>query len=135
MERLFALHWRPRPASLLTEEMNKVRENFTEWIRWFFLQCRAFVVNRPTWTPRMELRDKIAKSGRDDEQQRRRRQQLEDFQKLKEKNIKRLAIQKTQRMKLRGGIDTDSLFEQQSSNSGVEVVEFLIKTEEIEYKP
>ena len=83
----------------------------------------------------MELRDKIAKSGRDDEQQRRRRQQLEDFQKLKEKNIKRLAIQKSQRMKLRGGIDTDSLFEQQSSNSGVEVVEFLIKTEEIEYKP
>lgn len=83
----------------------------------------------------MELRDKIAKSGRDDEQQRRRRQQLEDFQKLKEKNIKRLAIQKGQRMKLRGGIDTDSLFDQQSSNSGVELVEFLIKTEEAEYKP
>lgn len=83
----------------------------------------------------MEMRDKLAKSGRDDEQQRRRRQQLEDFQKLKESNINRLNNQKAQRMKLRGGIDTDALFEQQSSNSGVELVEFLIKTEEIEYKP
>jgi uncharacterized protein (DUF1778 family) len=46
-----------------------------------------------------------------------------------------LAIQKQQRIQLRNGIDTDSLFEQQASNVGEEVVEFLIKTEEVEYKP
>jgi len=46
-----------------------------------------------------------------------------------------LAIQKQQRMQLRGGVDTDSLFEQQPSTVGEEVVEFLIKTEEVEYKP
>jgi hypothetical protein len=46
-----------------------------------------------------------------------------------------LAIQKQQRIQLRDGVDTDSLFEQQPSNVGEEVVEFLIKTEEVEYKP
>jgi hypothetical protein len=46
-----------------------------------------------------------------------------------------LAIQKQQRIDLRNGVDTDSLFEQQPSNIGEEVVEFLIKTEETEYKP
>jgi hypothetical protein len=46
-----------------------------------------------------------------------------------------LAIQKQQRMQLRGGVDTDSLFDQQPSTVGEEVVEFLIKTEEVEYKP
>ena len=58
-----------------------------------------------------------------------------NFKDLKSKNAKRLAIQKQQRIHLRGGIDTDSLFEQQPSNVGEEVVEFLIKTEEVEYKP
>lgn len=83
----------------------------------------------------MELRDKLAKSGRDDEQQRRRREKLDEFQKLKEKNLHRLTMQKQARLRLRGGVDTDSLFEQQASNSGEELVEFLIKSEESEYKP
>jgi hypothetical protein len=38
-------------------------------------------------------------------------------------------------MQLRGGIDTDTLFEQSSSNVREEIVEFLLKTEEVEYKP
>jgi len=38
-------------------------------------------------------------------------------------------------MKLRAGIDTDTLFDVQSTNIGEEVVEFLLKTEEVEYKP
>jgi hypothetical protein len=46
-----------------------------------------------------------------------------------------LAIQKQQRIQLRGGNDTDSLFEHQASNVGEEIVEFLVKSEEVEYKP
>jgi hypothetical protein len=46
-----------------------------------------------------------------------------------------LVIQKQQRVQLRSGVDTDLLFEQQSGNVGEEVVEFLIKTEEVEFKP
>jgi hypothetical protein len=77
----------------------------------------------------------MLRTGESAKQQEQRRKLLEEFQKLKDKNIKRLAIQKQQRMKLRGGIDSDLLFEQQPSNVGEEVVEFLIKTEEVEYKP
>ncbi|CAF5083725.1 unnamed protein product, partial [Rotaria magnacalcarata] len=80
-------------------------------------------------------RDRLLRTGESAKQQEQRRKQLDEFQKFKEKNIKRLAIQKQQRMQLRGGVDTDSLFEQQPSNVGEEVVEFLIKTEEVEYKP
>ena len=60
---------------------------------------------------------------------------MKEFQKLKDKNLRRLATQKQLRIKLRGGVDTDTLFEQQMSNVGEEIVEFLIKTEEVEYKP
>jgi hypothetical protein len=77
----------------------------------------------------------MLRTGESAKQQEQRRKLLDEFQKLKDKNIKRLAIQKQQRMKLRGGIDSDLLFEQQPSNVGEEVVEFLIKTEEVEYKP
>ncbi len=77
----------------------------------------------------------MLRTGESAKQQEQRRKLLEEFQKLKDKNIKRLTIQKQQRMKLRDGIDTDLLFEQQPSNVGEEVVEFLIKTEEVEYKP
>jgi hypothetical protein len=77
----------------------------------------------------------MLRTGESAKQQEHRRKLLDEFQKIKEKNIKRLAIQKAQRMKLRGGTDTDLLFEQQPSTVGEEVVEFLIKTEEVEYKP
>jgi hypothetical protein len=77
----------------------------------------------------------MLRTGESAKQQEQRRKLLDEFQKFKDKNIKRLAIQKQQRMKLRGGIDSDLLFEQQPSNVGEEVVEFLIKTEEVEYKP
>jgi len=115
---MVAFHWRPRPPSLLTEEMN-----------------REIRRNRAIWTPRLDQRDRILRTGESVKQQAHRRQQLEEFQRLKEKNAKRLAIQKQQRIQLRSGIDTDSLFDQQPSNVGEEVVEFLIKTEEVEYKP
>ncbi len=91
--------------------------------------------NRHIWTPKLDQRDRILRTGESAKQQEQRRKQLDEFQRFKEKNIKRLAIQKQQRIQLRGGVDTDSLFEQQPSNVGEEVVEFLIKTEEVEYKP
>ena len=77
----------------------------------------------------------MLRTGESAKQQEQRRKLLDEFQKLKEKNVRRLAAQRQQRMKLRGGVDTDALFEQQTSNVGEEIVEFLIKTEEIEYKP
>jgi hypothetical protein len=77
----------------------------------------------------------MLRTGESTKQQEQRRKLLDEFQKLKEKNLKRLSMQKQQRIKLRGGIDTDLLSEQQTSNIGEEIVEFLIKTEEIEYKP
>jgi len=91
--------------------------------------------NRTVWTPKFDLRDRILRTGESTKQQEQRRKLLDEFQKFKEKNLKRLAIQKQQRMKLRGGIDTDLLFEQQTLNVEEEIVEFLMKTEEIEYKP
>lgn len=83
----------------------------------------------------MDLRDRMLRTGESAKQQEQRRKLQDEFQKLKDKNLRRLAAQKQQRMKLRGGVDTDSLFDQQSSNIGEEIVEFLIKTEEVEYKP
>lgn len=77
----------------------------------------------------------MLRTGESAKQQEHRRKLLDEFQKLKDENIKRLATQKAQRMKLRGGIDTDSLFDPQTTNIGEEIVEFLIKTEEVEYKP
>ncbi|CAF2492557.1 unnamed protein product [Rotaria sp. Silwood2] len=118
VEKLVAFHWRPRPPSLLTEDM-----------------IREVRRNRAVWTPKLDQRDRILRTGESAKQQEQRRKQLDEFQRFKEKNTKRLAIQKQQRVQLRGGVDTDSLFEQQASNVGEEVVEFLIKTEEVEYKP
>ena len=83
----------------------------------------------------LEQRDRILHIGESAKQQEHRRKQLEEFRRLKEKNVQRLSIQKQQRMQLRGGIDTDSLFDPQSFNAKEEVVEILIKTEEVEYKP
>lgn len=120
VERLVTFHWRPRPSSLLTEEMIKeVRRN------------------RNVWTAKLDIRDRMLRTGESAKQQEHRRKLLEEFQKLKDKNLKRLAIQKGQRMKLRSGIDTDSLFDVQTTttNVGEEMVEFLLKTEEVEYKP
>jgi len=118
VDRLVAFHWRPRPSSLLTEDMIKeVRRN------------------RAVWTQKLEQRDRVLQHGISNELQEKRRKQLDEFQRLKDKNTKRLAIQKQQRVHLRGGVDTDSLFQQQPSNVGEEVVEFLIKSEEVEYKP
>ena len=77
----------------------------------------------------------MLRTGESAKQQEQRRKLLDEFQKLKEKNLRRLTTQKPQRMKLRGGVDTDALFEQQTSNVGEEIVEFLIKSEEVEYKP
>ena len=91
--------------------------------------------NRNVWAPRFDQRDRMLRTGESAKQQEQRRKLLDEFQKLKEKNIKRLTMQKQERMKLRGGTDTDLLFEQQTSNIGEEMVEFLIKTEEVEYKP
>jgi hypothetical protein len=77
----------------------------------------------------------MLRTGESAKQQEQRRKLLDEFQRLKNKITERLANQKQQRIKLRGGVDTDSLFEQSSSNVREEVVEFLIKTEETEYKP
>jgi len=118
VERLVTFRWRARPPSLLTEDMIKeVRRN------------------RNVWTAKLDIRDRMLRTGESAKQQEHRRKLLEEFQKLKEKNLKRLAIQKGHRMKLRAGIDTDTLFDVQSTNIGEEVVEFLLKTEEVEYKP
>ena len=91
--------------------------------------------NRAIWTPKLDQRDRILRTGESAKQQEQRRKQLDEFQRFKEKNTKRLAIQRQARMQLRGGIDTDTLFEQSSSNVREEIVEFLLKTEEVEYKP
>lgn len=118
VERLVAFHWRPRPPSLLTEDMIKeVRRN------------------RATWTSKLEQRDRKLRTGETAKQQEQRRKQLDEFQNLRKQHAIRLATQKQQRIQLRNGIDTDSLFESHGSNVKEEIVEFLIKTEEVEYKP
>jgi len=135
---LVTFRWRARPPSLLTEDMIKVRfffhSQFHETCLCFFFQ-QEVRRNRNVWTAKLDIRDRMLRTGESAKQQEHRRKLLEEFQKLKEKNLKRLAIQKGHRMKLRAGIDTDTLFDVQSTNIGEEVVEFLLKTEEVEYKP
>lgn len=132
---MVAFHWRPRPPSLLTEEMNRVRIILKKIFLLIFVFIQEVRKNRNVWTPKLDQRDRVLRTGESAKQQEQRRKQLDEFQRFKEKNAKRLAIQKQQRIQLRDGVDTDSLFEQQPSNVGEEVVEFLIKTEEVEYKP
>ena len=91
--------------------------------------------NRAVWTAKLDQRDRFLRIGERGKQLEQRRKQIDEFQKFKDKNANRLIIQKQQRVQLRGGVDTDLLFEQQSGNVGEEVVEFLIKTEEVEFKP
>lgn len=114
-ERLLTFHWRPRPSSLLTEDMIK--------------EIRR---NRNVWTPKFDLRDRMLRTGESAKQQEQRRRLQEAFQAIKEKNVKRLEIQRQQRLQLRGGKDSDLSLDQRSSEE--QTVEFLIKTEEIEYK-
>lgn len=90
--------------------------------------------NRHVWTPKFDLRDRMLRTGESAKQQENRRRLQEAFQAIKEKNAKRLAIQRNQRLQLRGGRDTDISLDQQASQAGEETVEFLIKTEEVEYK-
>ncbi|CAF1083224.1 unnamed protein product [Rotaria sordida] len=99
----------PRPSSLFTEDMIK--------------------------TSKLDLRDRMLCRGESVKQQEQRRKLLDEFQRLKNKISERLTNQKQQRIQLYGGIDIDSLFEQQTSNIGEEIVEFLIKTVEVKYKP
>jgi len=114
VERLALLRWRPRPQSLLTEEnIKEIRKNLK-------VTSKVF-----------EQRDRLLRTGESVKQQEHRRKLLQDFQVLKDKNTNRLEIQKQERIRLRGR-DTDTVFSQNQYSE--EIVEFLLKTEEIEVK-
>lgn len=118
IDRLVTFHWRPRPASLLTEEVIKeVRRK------------------RSVWTAKFEQIDRMMLSGISAKQREQRKQLFDAFQALRNEHAKRLTYQKAERIKLRGGKDTDNIFDQLSANAHEESVEILLKTEEVEYKP
>ena len=54
---------------------------------------------------------------------------------IREKNQRRLAIQKHQRFLLRGGKDLSESSEQQTNDVEEESVQFLINDEKVEWKP
>ena len=90
--------------------------------------------NRSTWTSKFDNQDRNSRIVISEKQREQRQAALAAFQKIRDEQHQRLGTQKALRIQLRGGKDTDHLFDQQSSNVREETVEFLIKSEEVEYK-
>lgn len=90
---------------------------------------------RSVWTAKFEQIDRMMLSGISAKQREQRKQLFDAFQALRNEHAKRLTYQKAERIKLRGGKDTDNIFDQLSANAHEESVEILLKTEEVEYKP
>lgn len=74
----------------------------------------------------------MLRTGESAKQQEHRRRLQESFQTIKEKNTKRLEIQRQQRLQLREGKDSDLSLDQRMFEE--QTVEILLKTEEVEYK-
>ena len=112
-ERFCQFQWRPRPPTLLTKKQIKDVKN-----------------NLPKkYSPLFETEDQMRSSKASKELIDKRRAQYDEFQRYRERKINLFNEQKSMRLELRGGLDTD-VFETNNADMEEEVVEFLIKEEE-----
>ncbi|XP_063444701.1 eukaryotic translation initiation factor 3 subunit B-like [Mytilus trossulus] len=109
-ERFCQLQWRPRPQVLLsTEELKGLKKNMKKY------------------TEQFESVDRLRQSNVSSEQIEKRKTLMAEFKKFREDKEEELAHYKSRRIALRGGVDTDILYEEEIDE---EVVEFLLKVEE-----
>ncbi|XP_067141561.1 eukaryotic translation initiation factor 3 subunit B [Centruroides vittatus] len=109
MERFCQLLWRPRPATLLSEEkIKEIKKNLKKISTQFDIKDRMTLTKASK-----ELVDK-------------RRKMMEDFRSYRERKEAEFAEEKPLRLRLRNNIDTDEL-DSEYGNLEEEIVEFLIK--------
>jgi len=106
------LLWRPRPATLLTDEaIKKIKKN----IRSYY--------------PTFQLEDKMRESKASKEQIEKRQELLADFEEWRAELDYFYEDEKETRLELRRGIDTDEI-DNDTENFEEEVIEFLLSVEE-----
>jgi len=113
-ERFCQLIWRPRPPTLLPpKKITEIRKNLKKY------------------SVQFDLEDKKRSSRESKELIEKRRELMAEYKKFRNQKIKEFQSMKKRRMELRQNIDTDELLSHKE-NLEEEVVEFLIKEEEVE---
>ncbi|XP_062602695.1 eukaryotic translation initiation factor 3 subunit B-like [Saccostrea cucullata] len=111
LERFCQLLWRPRPPSLLSVE-----------------QIRAIKKNMKKYTEQFEAMDRLRQSNVSTEILEKRSELMSDYKHFREQCVAEWERMKYRRLELRGGVDTDTLEDEENDE---EIVEFLLKVEEI----
>lgn len=112
-DRLYKVSWRPKPQSLLTaEQLKEIRKNLKHY------------------SEKFNAADRIRETKASKELIEKRRKLMDDFGSFRTRSSKRYAEQKSQRLALRNGVDTDKL-----SNDKEEIeytVQFLVESKKEE---
>jgi len=112
MDRFCQLMWRPRPASLLTQQ-----------------QVKDIKKNLKKYSIHFEIKDRMRLSKASKEQLERRRKLMSDFEEYRKKRVADFISLRKKRLQLRQNVDTDDL-SSDTANMEEEKIEFFIKTEE-----
>lgn len=111
LDQFCQLLWRPRPPSLLSDtDVKNIKKDIKKFQRMF------------------EIKDRMSQSRASKELIERRRRKMRDFQGYRQKKNNEFAQQKTQRLELRNGVETDEL-DSNAEEFEDESVEFFIKEE------
>ncbi|XP_055507092.1 eukaryotic translation initiation factor 3, subunit Ba [Leucoraja erinacea] len=111
-DRFCQLLWRPRPATLLSQDqLKQIKKDYKKYSKIF------------------EQKDRLSQSKASKELVDKRRRMMEEFHKYRELTTQTYAEQKPQRLELRGGVDTDEL-DSNVDDWEEETFEFFV-TEEI----
>ncbi|KAL4239629.1 translation initiation factor eIF-3b like protein [Mactra antiquata] len=114
LDRFCQLLWRPRPPSLLaSEEIKEIKKNLKKY------------------SQRFEAQDRLRQSTVSTELLEKRRQLMLDFERYRQNKEDEFNDMKDRRIALRDGVDTDELDNLPDDEYDEEVVEFLLKVEEI----
>lgn len=114
MDRFCQLLWRPRPLTLLSHD-----------------QLKEIKKNLKKFSQRFEAQDRLRQSTVSTEILEKRRQLMIQFENYREKKEEEFAHFKDRRLALRNGVDTDELENMPEDEYDEEIVEFLLKVEEI----
>uniref|UniRef100_A0AAZ3SMI8 Eukaryotic translation initiation factor 3 subunit B n=1 Tax=Oncorhynchus tshawytscha TaxID=74940 RepID=A0AAZ3SMI8_ONCTS len=110
-DRFCQLLWRPRPATLLTQDSIKViKKDLKKYSKIF------------------EQKDRLSQSKASRELVDKRRSMMEDYRTYREAALQQHHEQKTARLQLRGGVDTDEL-DSNTDDWEEETIEFFINEE------
>ncbi|XP_045213087.2 eukaryotic translation initiation factor 3 subunit B-like isoform X2 [Mercenaria mercenaria] len=114
LDRFCQLLWRPRPPTLLSvEEIKEIKKNLKKY------------------SQRFEAQDRLRQSTVSTEILEKRRQLMLDYERYRQQMEDEFLSGKQRRIALRDGVDTDELDNLPDDEYDEEVVEFLLKVEEI----